>query len=396
MKHKIKLRTIVALSIICLITVGGVTLLALSHAQTPYVSVSVNSGTLTFPAVTQSNSSGKYVQFGDFITASGTNLMLNGSTWKAIGYDAYGMTGCWNGVSGTPWTDAELDAYFSSLPANGLTRIWADEDYGTSQLVNVVNQATKYNQHLILSIGNDDGACNKTTTDPDQTGEPLFFYEGGWQGQYVSWVNELVPMFADNPTVAMWEIANEPGNSTSVPESTMASYLSGTAAAIKAVDPNQLIESGLSYAGVTNNLNQGTEADYEAVQSSPDINVISFHDYAWDYENKSTLSSNFTEAQTASSALKKPFIAGEVGVEAGPSTCTSFLTQAQRVSYFQTKATDYLSGIGPSGAGSPDASAVMFWDYVPEGPGAICQDYDYNITPSDPVVNMVQNFVIPN
>lgn len=326
-----------------------------------------------------------------FVTASGTNLMLNGSVVKFIGYDAYGMEGCWNGAGGSAWTDTQLDTYFGSLPTDGLTRIWAPESYGTSTLTNIVNQASKYHQHLVLSLGNDDGACDPTADDPGQSGEPLSFYQGGWKTQYVAWVNKVVPLFANNPTVAMWEIANEPGQSTSVPTSTMESYLSGAAAAIKAVGPKQLVESGFNDTANAG----GSVADYEAVQSSPDLNVISFHDYSFDFEGKATLSGHFTDAQQAAKALNKPFIAGEVGVEAGASNCTAYLTQSQRVSYLETKTNDYLKGTGPNGTGSPAASAVMFWDYVPEGAGPTCSAYNYDITPSDPVVSMVQRYVAP-
>ena len=393
-----------AVVVVGVISIIGNYLFSSSHAAGPYTNSYSSTGILSGNSnlIPDSNiSSGQAVQFGSspspssFVSASGTNLMLNGNIWKFIGFNAYGMEGCWNGTAGKAWTNAELDTYFSGLPPNGLTRIWAEQVFGTSNITNIVAQATKYNQHLILSIGNDDGNCNPTTDDPNQTGEPLSFYQGGWQTQYVGWVNQIVPLFADNPTVAMWEIANEPGQATAVPEATMATYMSGAAAAIKAVDPNQLIESGFNYDGNANNQNSGNLADYEAVQNSPNINVISFHDYSYDYENKATLSGGFTNAQKASVALNKPFIAGEAGVEAGDSTCTNYLTQSQRVTFFQTKANDYLSGIGPSGAGSPDASGIMFWVYEPEGSGAICAQNNYDITVGDPVLTFVQNYVAP-
>jgi hypothetical protein len=338
-----------------------------------------------------SPSSPPAVSAGGFVTASGTNLMLDGNVVKFIGYDAYGMEGCWNGLGGSPWTNAQLDTYFASLPADGLTRIWTPESYGTSVLSNIVTQASKYNQHLVLSLGNDDGNCDPTADDPGQSAEPMSFYQGGWKTQYVAWVNKIVPLFANNPTIAMWEIANEPGQAFSVTTATMESYMSGAAAAIKADAPKQLVESGFNDTANAG----GSVADYEAVQSSPNLNVISFHDYAYDYEGKAMLSGHFTDAQQAAKALNKPFIVGEVGVEAGSSSCASYLTQSQRVTYFETKANDYLKGIGPSGSGSPAASGVMFWDYVPEGPGATCSKYNYDITPTDPVVSMVQRYVAP-
>ena len=49
----------------------------------------------------------------DFITASGTHFMLNGKIFRFIGFNAYGMEGCYDGKA---WTPAQLDAYFSKLP----------------------------------------------------------------------------------------------------------------------------------------------------------------------------------------------------------------------------------------------------------------------------------------
>ena len=53
-----------------------------------------------------------------YVYRSGKSLMLNGSTYKFVGYNAYGMTGC---ETGTPWSQAQIDAYFSSLPPASMT-----------------------------------------------------------------------------------------------------------------------------------------------------------------------------------------------------------------------------------------------------------------------------------
>jgi hypothetical protein len=385
------------LIIVLAVVITGITILIASHAQGPYTSAIATNGVLAGNAQPNTDSTadgGKSVLFSSgtsssssYITASGTNLMYKGSVFKFIGFDAYGMEGCDGGVA---WTTPQLDAYFAGLPANGMTRIWADEYWGTTVMTNIVAQATKYNQHLILSLGNDDGNCDPTNDDPNQTGEPLSFYQGGWDNQYVSWVKTIVPMFANNPTVAMWEIANEPGLLVSVPESTMQSYLTGAAEAIKAEAPNQLVESGVGYA-YNMNSEGGTETDDQNAQSSPAINVISFHDYSYQESGSPVLSYNFTPAQEAAKALDKPFIAGEAGVDGGPGCPMSY---AQRVTWLTTKANDYFQGIGQSGTGSPDISGIMFWDYQPGSTGE-CYNEQYMFYPGDPMISAVQNYVVP-
>jgi len=319
-----------------------------------------------------------------FVTASGTKLMLDGKVFQFIGFDAYGMTGCFNG---TAWTVSQLDAYFGGLPSNGMTRLWAFHRYGTAAIATILTEAARYHQHVVLSIANDDGNCDPTTTDPNQTGEPLSFYQSGWQGDYVAWVNTIVPMFKDNTTVAMWEISNEPGQATSVPAATMDAYLAGAAAAIKAVDTNHLVESGINDVANVGN--------FQTAQSSPNIDVLSFHDYAWDYENKAIESGNFTAAQAAAVALGKPFIAGEAGVESGP-TCTADLTQSQRVTYLQTKANDYFKGMAPNGTTGPAVAGIMFWEYEPVNTyGWTAGECEYDFYAGDPLVGMVASYVIP-
>jgi cellulase (glycosyl hydrolase family 5)/dockerin type I repeat protein len=312
-----------------------------------------------------------------FVTRSGNSLSLNGQVTQFIGFNTYGMTGCFNG---TAWTTAQMDQYFSGLPANGLTRIWAFQYYGTSIINTILTEAAKYNQHVILSLGDDDSHCNDSQDAPggDGSGKTLAFYQSDWQGAYLTWVNTIVPMFKDNPTIAMWEIANEPfhaGPGADPALSVQESYLNGTSAAIRADDPNHLIETGAN-----DTADFGGLSNFEAAQSGPDIDVVSFHDYAWDYENKAVDSANFTSAQTAATADNKAFIGGEAGVEGGTGcTATTGLSLQAREQYLQQKTSNYMAkGIG----------ALDFWEYEPANShNATCA---YEIFPGDPVIPMVQ------
>jgi hypothetical protein len=235
----------------------------------------------------------------NYITASGTSLMLNGQPFQYIGFNT-GMEGvCWDGNN---WSTAQMDTYFSKLPPNGMTRIFAVRNAGTSIVGQVVTEAARYNQHLILALGDDNSNCSDTDGSPGGagSGKTLAFYQGGWQGNYLSWVNTIVPMFANNPTVAMWEIANEPFHTgaTNVDLATMESYVSGAAAAVRADDPNHLISVAPADTG-----DLGGPSNYTSVMSDPNINVLDFHDYAWDFENGAEESSNFSRCNPPRSSL---------------------------------------------------------------------------------------------
>jgi hypothetical protein len=317
----------------------------------------------------------------NYITASGTSLMLNGQPFQYIGFNT-GMEGtCWDGNN---WSTAQMDTYFSKLPPNGMTRIFTVQNGGTSIVSQIVTEAAKYNQHLILVLGDDNSNCSDTDGSPGGagSGKTLAFYQSGWRGNYLSWVNSIVPMFANNPTIAMWEIANEPFHTgaTNVALATMESYVSGAAAAVRADDPNHLISVA---PADTDDL--GGIGNYTSVMSDPNINVLDFHDYAWDYQNGAEVSSNFSQVQSAAQQLGKPFMVDEAGVEAGtgctptPGASNAGLTLQGRVTYLITKANDYLSS---------GASGIAFWDY--EQDGSNCS-YEM-LPPNDPMIAAVQSY----
>ena len=307
--------------------------------------------------------------------------MLNGQPFRYIGFNT-GMEGvCWDGNN---WSTTEMDTYFSQLPPEGMTRVFTVQNGGTAIVSQIVNEAAKYGQHLILALGDDDSNCSDADGSPDGpgSGKTLAFYQGGWRGNYLSWVNSVVPMFANNPTIAAWEVANEPFHTgaTSIDLATMENYVSGAAAAVRADDPNHLISIA---PADTEDL--GGPGNYTAVMSDPNINVLDFHDYAWDFENGAEMSGDFSKVQSAAQQLNKPFMVDEAGVEAGtgctptPGAGNAGLTFQDRVSYLIAKAGDYLNG---------GASGIAFWDYEQDG-----SNCSYEILPpNDPMITAVQSY----
>jgi hypothetical protein len=321
-------------------------------------------------------------QLSGFVTASGRSFMLNGAAFRFIGFNAYGMAGCYDG---SPWTTARLDAYFSKLPANGVTRIWAFRSAGADVIASILTEAAKYNQRLILTLGDDDSACGETdgAVGGAGSGKTKEFYREGWKNRYLAWVNTIVPAFKDNPSIMMWEVANEPGQAGYLPTaSEMQAYLKGASDAIRAADPNHLIGAGANYPG-----NFRGAANYTAVMKLPNIDAVSFHEYSYEYEKGAVVSGNFASAKQASQVVNKPFYAGEVGVRAG-ATCGdvrySSLSLDSRLNFLKQKTDDYFAnGIG----------GVLYWEYEPHRAGWVA-DCAYEMYPSDPMVPMVQNYVI--
>ncbi|MDF2461248.1 MAG: hypothetical protein K0S68_651 [Candidatus Saccharibacteria bacterium] len=313
-----------------------------------------------------------------FITTSGTNFIKDGQTFKFHGFNSYGMAGCYNG---TPYTTTQLDAYFSSLPSNGVTRLWAFRTYGTDRIKTIVDAAARHNQHLILTLADGISSCGELdyAVNGTHSGKTLAYYQSGWKNEWLTWVRTIVPIFKDNPTVMMWETINEPGQRGAIPDlATWQAYFQGTSDAIRALDPNHIISVGANAPG-----NFGGVSNYNTLMATTNINAVSFHDYAYQYEGGKVVSNNFNVAKAAGVAANKPYYGGEAGQLAGASGCA--VTPASRAAYMKAKADAYFAG----GIGG-----LNYWEYAPSRASWVpaCAHEMY---PGDPIINQVKNYVTP-
>lgn len=291
-----------------------------------------------------------------FVTREGKNLLLNGSAYKFVGFNAYGMTGCYPRA----WTQEELDAYFQSIPPASMTRTWAFEKQ-KDNLDLVVTRAEANGQKIVMSLGN--GLHNCEELGDDGAGRGAEWFQSGYKGAYLEWVKTTVAKYKDSPAVGMWEISNEGGHPDNIDVSIMKPYYDDVAAVIKGIDANHLVSTG-ALAEYT----YGGTANYEAIHSSPNIDVISFHEY-----DGTGISDHFGAVQTVSNDLNKPIMVGETGVN----DC-----EPDRANILKAKFDGYLAG---------GASGVLLWNRDLTGDscgfGAI--------GPEDETSTMVKNYVIP-
>ena len=323
------------------------------------------------------------VPAGD-VYRSGRSLMLNGSPYRFVGFNAYGMDGC---ETGNPWTQTALDAYFAKLPANSMTRTWAFQPWGTSAVDRIVASAAAHNQKLILSLADGPSNCEQDGAPSQGAGKTLAWYQSGYRTNYLPWAQTMASRYASSPAIGMWEIMNEPGSEPVSPinidDATMNSFLSTAAATIKAADPNHLVESGVGAEYV-----QGTD-DTEAIDSDPNIDVGSLHEYDYDYNDSNTIISPHL-APTLDGAWNagKPMIIGESGIRSAASGCrTSFAT---RVAADTAKFNGYLAD---------GVAGVLLWNYDPNPP-ASCATADGTaaddaIGPTDPLISTLIGYTMP-
>jgi len=299
----------------------------------------------------------------DFVTRSGTQFMLDGTQFKFVGVNAYGMTG---GQDGTPWTTAELNTYFNSLRPKSVTRTWAMRTQGAAAVQAAVASAEAHGQKLILALTDGNGYSDDITHD-------AAWYLGGYTGAYFDWVRQVVPLVKNSPAVMMWEIMNEP-RSAGVTPAQMKTFLDASAALIKSLDPNHLVATGsLSQdeAGTT---------DFALIHSGPNIDAGSLHEYDYEYLNSRTiLSPHFAGAKAALDSVNKPIYVGECGISISGDSKTT------RSNTMKAKCDAYL----PAGS-----SGVLEWGYSVRPANINDPLSGTSDGPGDPIMTMLAGYVI--
>ncbi len=309
----------------------------------------------------------------------GQSLMLDGQPYRFVGFNAFGMEGC---ETGTPWTRSQLDAYFGALPANSMTRTWAFRPWGTEPLERIVASATSHHQRLILSLADGPSDCETDGAPLDAEGHPEHgsgktadWYGSGYRQTYLPWVREVVGLYADSPTIGMWEVMNEPGAHISIDPAVLKAFLDTAAEAVRRVDPRHLVETGMlgNYASAA--------VDYRLIDSGPDIDVGSIHEYDYDFESSNVIvSTHLAPALQSASMANKPLIVGETGVMSGPAGCRT--SPDVRASVARQKLDGYFEA---------GVAGVLMWNYS-LAPARSCS---YDIGPNDPIVKVVGQYRVP-
>jgi hypothetical protein len=339
------------------------------------------------------------------VTRRGTQLFLNGKPYRVLSVNAYELATYWtiNQGCGGMLTDAQLDAFFASLPANTSVRMWGFQGSMATNpsthardwraLDRVINAASRHGDHLVVSLGNQAGDCD------DGHWKDAAWYRGGYRNvypgdgysiatvSYWDWVHEIVSRYRSSTAIAMWELVNEPEASdcaAGYASSNCWAHLrcpdSGAAAAalrdffdkvgteIKRFDSNHLVESGAlggSQCGWTGD-------NFTAVQASPGIDVMSYHDYWYNQVLAPELSTRLQQAHT----LGKPLLIGELGIPSSD-TAPGCIGAARRRDLVTQKAQAMF------GAG---AASILLWDWLPD-PSSTCT---YDIGPGNPVLSALR------
>lgn len=212
----------------------------------------------------------------DFLYREGTRLMLNGKPYTCASFNSFQMSGC--GASFELFTHHQIDSIFSLLPPGMIVRTWAFPG-NIDNTERLIKSAEQHKVKLLLALGDGRSSCghHDGAKNGDGSGKTPEWYKSGYKKEYLPHVKEMTRKFRNSPTIAMWEIINEPAD-VDVP--TLKHFLDTIAHVIKTNDPNHLVESGTfaqwAYGGIDN---------YRLLHSGKDIDVANIHDYDYDYNN---------------------------------------------------------------------------------------------------------------
>ena len=244
-------------------------------------------------------------------------LTLNGHPYQFVGVNAYELATWWGTNYGCGAQVEDLGGFFNALTPNSVVRFWAFQDFTQSKtsggrdwgpIDRVVQAAERAHQRLIFVFGDQWANCH------GEQYKDATFYHGAYKtaqplGElepYLDWVHDVVVRYRSSPAVGMWEPLNEAqGDCVSVSRADLNQFFDTVGALIKSIDPKHLIESGLLGTGQC----AVTGVDYVVVQNTPNIDVLSYHDYG----DASPVPSGLLQRLQQAQQLKKPLIVGEVG-----------------------------------------------------------------------------------
>jgi len=269
------------------------------------------------------------------------HLTLNGSRYQFAGVNAYELATWWSVNYGCGSEVGDLDGFFNSLSPNSVVRFWAFQDFTMSKrtggrdwtpIDRVVQAAERTHQRLIFVFADQWANCH------GEQYKDAAFYQGGFKttrppGElepYWNWVGDVVSRYRDSAAVGMWEpISEAQGDCATVGAYQLHDFFDAVGGLIKSIDRSHLVESGLlgtDQCGVTN-------TDYILAQNTPNLDVVSFHDYG----DSSPLPAGLAQRLQDAAQLNKPLIVGEVGFL---SDCSAM--QAKQRSQFAAGAAGFL------------------------------------------------------
>ena len=276
-----------------------------------------------------------------FVTKSGPNLMVNGSPLRLVGYNWHWMgTGC-----GAP-TNTEIATTFSQIKTASHSNVTKTAFYQSgsnkgahTDFDRYIAYAKKYGLYIVPMLVN-----HWTNCEPSKATKPSSWYQSGYKQtndgyplSFHDYAINLARHYANEPTVAFWQLVNEPdaGPCGAVGAQILQSFADDMTTAIKAVDPNHMVDLGAPGECAGDSITGYTTI----VSGKVDLCNV-WDDYG---QAKIVLPSQMQQRIAICRNLNKPAFVGESGICAdviATGDCSGIVTTAtlgQRAAFFDAK-----------------------------------------------------------
>jgi hypothetical protein len=251
-------------------------------------------------------------------------LVVNGTkVFEGAGGRQYRTTG-WNnyvmkvagGTTAQTMNATQRENFFAGLRPNSLVRVWffapVPPSYTWAQVLTeldaIVASAKKYGHRLIASLTGQAQAANDAFG-----GKTAAWYQArNWRTavsgatSLEAWTKTVVARYANEPTVAIYDLCNEPNDTGGVFTADLTLYAQEMSGYVKGIAPNALTYMGVQYVSIL-----GGQTQYQTVFANLDFCSSHFYDTTGHFTSKAGV-------VLAARALGKPLLIDEFGVWAKP------------------------------------------------------------------------------
>jgi endo-1,4-beta-mannosidase len=284
------------------------------------------------------------------------------------------------------------------MPNGIVFRFWAFQNFFES---NGIFNWANFDQVLAIAAEHDDRVIPVLANQYDycDNAKDLAWYQGGYQNTvepgdlvtYRQYVSDVVSRYANNPTIAMWQLVNEGeavNDDGSCSESAALSALLGfsndVGGMVHGLDSNHPVSLGVleGYSGAGGGAQWcgAANSDYQTLMASPGNDVCDYHDYGYPTDPMGIPGPlGLATAIEMCNADSKPIMVAETGIYADNSGAL-----ATRAAEFSAKFTaQFQAGV----------VGEMMWAWTVQ-PAYVTpdNDADYGIFPGDPSLGVLEAF----
>ena len=287
----------------------------------------------------------------------------------------------------------------SDMPNGIVIRFWAFQNFFVS---NGSFDWTNFDQVLAIAAAHDDKVIPVLANQYDNCDGPskdLAWYQNGYASTvepgdivtYRQYVADVVTRYADDPTIAMWQLVNEGAavNSDgscdeSAALSALLAFSNDVGGMIHSLDSNHLVSLGVlegySGSGGGSQWCGAADGDYQTLMASPGNDVCDYHDYGYPTSPMGISSPYGLETAIAMChADNKPIMVVETGIYADNSSALT-----SRAADFQAKFTaQFQAGV----------VGELLWCWTAASSYVLPDsDPDYGISAGDPSLALLATF----